>query len=138
MKRPGQDVFVEYRSQEIRDYIDAHPEYNNIVIVLSGDVGFYSGARKLLEVLCQDSADLRVQRKNGSEKSEEERDSSAQNNTEIEIQCGISSVVYFMSQIGLSWDDAKIVSAHGRGCNLISHICYTEKCFLPYSELQTV
>ena len=129
VKRPGQDVFVEYRSQEIRDYIDAHPEYNNIVIVLSGDVGFYSGARKLLEVLCQDSADLRVQRKNGSEKSEEERDSSAQNNTEIEIQCGISSVVYFMSQIGLSWDDAKIVSAHGRGCNLISHICYAEKVF---------
>ena len=129
VKRPGQDVFVEYRSQEIRDYIDAHPEYDNIVIVLSGDVGFYSGARKLLEVLCQDRADLRVQRKNGSEKSEEERDSSAQNNTEIEIQCGISSVVYFMSQIGLSWDDAKIVSAHGRGCNLISHICYTEKVF---------
>ena len=100
VRRPGQDVFVEY-----------------------------SGARKLLEVLCQNSADLRVQRKNGSEKSEEERDSSAQNNTEIEIQCGISSVVYFMSQIGLSWDDAKIVSAHGRGCNLISHICYAEKVF---------
>ena len=107
VKRPGQDVFVEYRSQEIRDYIDAHPEYDNIVIVLSGDVGFYSGARKLLEVLCQDRED----------------------NTEIEIQCGISSVVYFMSQIGLSWDDAKIVSAHGRGCNLISHICYAEKVF---------
>ena len=51
------------------------------------------------------------------------------NNTEIEIQCGISSVVYFMSKIGLSWDDAKIVSAHGRGCNLISHICYAEKVF---------
>ena len=29
---------MEYRSQEIRDYIDAHPEYDNIVIVLSGDV----------------------------------------------------------------------------------------------------
>lgn len=107
VKRPGQDVFVEYRSQEIRDYIDTHPEYDNIVIVLSGDVGFYSGARKLLDVLRQDRED----------------------NTEIEIQCGISSVVYFMSQIGLSWDDAKIVSAHGRGCNLISHICYTEKVF---------
>ena len=39
MKRPGQDVFVEYRSQEIRDYIDAHPEYDNIVIVLSGGCG---------------------------------------------------------------------------------------------------
>lgn len=44
VKCPGQDVFIEYRSQEIKNYIDSHPEYDNIVIVLSGDVGFYSGA----------------------------------------------------------------------------------------------
>lgn len=53
VRRPGQDAFIEYRSQEIKDYIDSHPEYNNIVIVLSGDVGFYSGAKKLLDVLQQ-------------------------------------------------------------------------------------
>ena len=34
-----------------------------------------------------------------------------------------------MSKIGLSWDDAKIVSAHGRGCNLISHIRHEKKVF---------
>ena len=122
-----------YKATEvIRDLADKSKANIPIIAMTANafeEVGFYSGARKLLEVLCQDSADLRVQRKNGSEKSEEERDSSAQNNTEIEIQCGISSVVYFMSQIGLSWDDAKIVSAHGRGCNLISHICYAEKVF---------
>ncbi len=101
VKRPGQDVFVEYRSREIRDYINDHPEYERIVIVLSGDVGFYSGARKLLDVLGSD----------------------------VRVQCGISSVVYFMSKIGLSWDDAKIVSAHGRGCNLISYIRYKRKVF---------
>ena len=106
VKRPGQDVFVEYRSQEIKDYIEAHPEYDNIVIVLSGDVGFYSGARKLLDILNWNSPEQNV-----------------------EIQCGISSAVYFMSKIGLSWDDAKIVSAHGRGCNLISYIRSTEKVF---------
>ncbi len=106
VKRPGQDVFIEYRSQEIKDYIDLHPEYSNIVIVLSGDVGFYSGAKKLLDVLRQDTAE-----------------------PEIQVQCGISSVVYFMSKIGLSWDDAKIVSAHGRGCNLISHIRNEKKVF---------
>ncbi len=106
VKRQGQDVFIEYRSKEIRDYIDSHPEYSNIVIVLSGDVGFYSGAKKLLDVLRQDTAE-----------------------PEIQVQCGISSVVYFMSKIGLSWDDAKIVSAHGRGCNLISHIRNEKKVF---------
>ena len=43
--------------------------------------------------------------------------------------CGISSVVYFMSKIGLSWDDAKIVSAHGKTCNLISLLRTNRKVF---------
>ena len=102
VKRPGQDVFVEYRSQEIKDYIGKHPEYDNIVIVLSGDVGFYSGAKKLLDVMAE---------------------------SKIEVQCGISSVVYFMSKIGLSWDDAKITSAHGKNCNLVSMIKQNQKVF---------
>lgn len=34
-----------------------------------------------------------------------------------------------MSRIGLSWDDAKIVSAHGRGCDLISYIRQEPKVF---------
>ena len=37
--------------QEISRYIEEHPEYEKIAVVLSGDVGFYSGARKLLEKL---------------------------------------------------------------------------------------
>ena len=124
VRHPGQDVFVEYRSQEIKDYIDAHPEYDNIVIVLSGDVGFYSGAKKLLDVLQQDRQCQGVMNEMG-------QGSSVQDTVkpEIQVQCGISSVVYFMSKIGLSWDDAKIVSAHGRGCNLISHIRNEKKVF---------
>ena len=101
---PGQEVFYEYRSREIVDYIQNHPEYSNIVVALSGDVGFYSGARKLLELFGEVSI-------------------------QPEIICGISSVVYFMSKIGLSWDDAKIVSAHGKNCNLISLIRSCEKTF---------
>ena len=34
-----------------------------------------------------------------------------------------------MAKIGLSWDDAKIVSAHGRDCNLISLIRHDPKVF---------
>ena len=98
---PGQDILYEYRSSEITKYIREHPEYERIVIALSGDVGFYSGARGLLKAL----------------------DGNA------EIICGISSVVYFMSKIGLSWDDAKIVSAHGRACNLVSLIRTNQKVF---------
>lgn len=126
VRRPDQDVFIEYRSQKIKDYIDSHPEYDNIVIVLSGDVGFYSGAKKLLDVLQQNKLS---QNSFGSETAGQS--SSVQNTVkpEIQVQCGISSVVYFMSKIGLSWDDAKIVSAHGRRCNLISYIHNEKKVF---------
>lgn len=146
VKRPGQDVFIEYRSQEIKDYIDSHPEYNNIVIVLSGDVGFYSGAKKLLDVLqqnrqCQGIMNEKMPERNKLSQDDLNSEIPEQNEMgqgrliqdttqlEIQVQCGISSVVYFMSKIGLSWDDAKIVSAHGRGCNLISYICNEKKVF---------
>lgn len=94
-------MLYEYRSGEIADYIRSHLEYSKIVIALSGDVGFYSGAKRLLELLGPDT----------------------------EIICGISSVAYFMGKIGLSWDDAKIVSAHGRECGLIPLIRTHKKVF---------
>ena len=101
VRLPGQDFLYEYRSREIAEYLAEHPEYTRVVIALSGDVGFYSGAKKLVELL----------------------------GPETKMICGISSVVYFMSKIGLSWDDAKIVSAHGKTCNLISLIRENRKVF---------
>ena len=101
VRLPGQDFLYEYRSREIAEYLAEHLEYTRVVIALSGDVGFYSGAKKLVELL----------------------------GPETKMICGISSVVYFMSKIGLSWDDAKIVSAHGKTCNLISLIRENRKVF---------
>ncbi|MCD8364301.1 MAG: precorrin-6A reductase [Clostridiales bacterium] len=46
----GKPMEALYRSDEIAAYVDAHPEYRNIVVAFSGDVGFYSGAKKLLEL----------------------------------------------------------------------------------------
>lgn len=101
VREPHQPVLYEYNSEKIGEYIKNHPEYEKIVIALSGDVGFYSGAKKLLDWLGED----------------------------VEVICGISSVVYFMSRIGLSWDDARLVSAHGRSCNLVSEIRCSQKVF---------
>ena len=47
----GQDTCMEYDSDKICSYIEDLPEYEKTAVVLSGDVGFYSGARKLLEKL---------------------------------------------------------------------------------------
>lgn len=101
VRMPHHQVIYEYRSEKIAEYLSEHPEYTRIVVALSGDVGFYSGARKLLDLLGK----------------------------ETKVVCGISSVVYFMAKVGLSWDDAKIVSAHGRSCNLVSLIRHHRKVF---------
>ena len=54
---------------------------------VSGDIGFYSGAKKLEAALLHSEIDCTV-----------------------ELIPGISSVVYFAAKLGVSWDDAKIVS----------------------------
>ena len=101
VKMPHHTVIYEYDSEKILKCIEENSQYEHIVIALSGDVGFYSGAKKLLHNLGEDTR----------------------------VICGISSVVYFMAKAGLSWDDAKIVSAHGRNCNLVSLICHSKKVF---------
>ena len=46
--KEGQQTFAAYKPDEITDYIFSHPQDENIVVVLSGDPGFYSGAKKLI------------------------------------------------------------------------------------------
>lgn len=98
----GQKVYVEYRTAEIAGYIREHPEYRDIAVVFSGDVGFYSGAKRLLTVLCGDG-------------SEEQK-------LDIEVVPGISSVVYFCAKLHIAWEDAALVSIHGRKEHIISVI----------------
>lgn len=90
----GKTLLKEYRPGEIAAYLREHPEFHRAAVLLSGDVGFYSGAKKLLEVLPG----------------------------EIRLIPGISSLVYFCSRLKLSWEDVKITSRHGRESNLIGLI----------------
>lgn len=96
-------VFEAYQPERIRSCIEAHPEYTRIAVVLSGDTGFYSGAKKLEETLTQ---------------------------YETGRVPGISSVVYLAAKLHTSWEDAKLVSAHGRKQNYIHAIAHHEKTFL--------
>lgn len=66
-----------------------------IVVAMSGDTGFYSGTKKLLPLL---------------------------SGAEVRVLPGISSIIYFCSRLGVSWDDAKLISAHGRACNYLAKI----------------
>ncbi len=94
-----------YRTEEIVDYIKAHPEYKRVLVALSGDVGFYSGAKKLVTELERDTA------------------------YKVEMLCGISSPVYFAAKLHLSWDDMYLMSLHGKEQNLIRAVETHEKVF---------
>lgn len=101
VSRPGQPVFHAYQAEQIRDYINAHPEHEKIAIALSGDVGFYSGAKKLIEILGQ----------------------------EVKLISGISSLVYFCSRLQTTWEDVYSCSVHGRQVNLLSLLLEHPKVF---------
>lgn len=98
----AQEVLNAYRPQEIADYISDHPEFEKIAIVLSGDVGFYSGARKLLEVLPDG----------------------------CELIPGISSMIYFLAQLKKPWEDVTPCSMHGRSVNIVSMAKECPKVFV--------
>lgn len=97
----GQEVYPAYQAGEIKSYIEEHPEFEKIGILLSGDVGFYSGAKKLLERLPGDTV----------------------------VFPGTASLVAFCAKLKESWEDAALVSAHGKYCNLIGEIQHHEKVF---------
>lgn len=89
-------------STDIADYINKHEEYENILVAMSGDVGFYSGAKKLIELL---------------------------NKYETRVLCGISTVVYLAGRLNIPWEDIKLISTHGRECNFIGEIENNQKTF---------
>lgn len=101
--RKGQARYISYRPEEILKYIKEHPEHECSAVLFSGDTGFYSGAEKIWRLL------------------EKEPD------IEAELLPGISSVSCFCAKLGVSWEDAALVSVHGKKCNPLSVIRENEK-----------
>jgi precorrin-6Y C5,15-methyltransferase (decarboxylating) len=73
-------------------------------VLFSGDCGFYSGAEKLIPLIKKQGWSFRVIN-------------------------GISSLVYFTGCLGLSWEDVKVVSLHGREGDIIGPVLYHRKTF---------
>lgn len=94
-------IFNSYKPLEIKEYL-SNNDYENVVVLLSGDVGFYSGAKKIIECFPKE---------------------------DIELISGISSVAYFCSKLKMSWDDIKILSLHSNENNIIGYIKRYKKVF---------
>ena len=107
----GKPMENRYKSSEIADFILEHPEYGQVVVLLSGDVGFYSGAKGLFQAFGEAGI------------TEEHR-------YEVKSLCGISSAPYMASRLGIPWEDMVFMSLHGRQQNVIGTLNIHEKLFV--------
>lgn len=88
------------RAEDIIDIIHAS-DCKRPCAVFSGDTGFYSGAKRLLEMW----------------------------DGEYRILPGIGSVSLFAARLGLPWQGWKLVSAHGRNCDPAAALCSAPEVF---------
>ena len=89
---------------DIAAYVDKAPR-GPVGVLLSGDTGFYSGAKGLWPLL---------------------------GNHEVITIPGISSLSYFCARLQTTWQDARLVSAHGRSHNAVGEIQRSAKVFAVY------
>ena len=86
------------KTDEILEILEK--EEGKRVVLFSGDLGFYSGATKLMEVL-----------------------------DDYEVYPGISSPSYFAAKLSMPWQDVHLVSAHGREINILGEVLSHRKTF---------
>ena len=86
---------------DIAEYVGKAP-LGPVGVLLSGDTGFYSGAKALWPLL-------------GAH--------------EVVTVPGLSSLTYFCAKLQTAWQDAKLVSAHGRDCDLAGEIARNPRTF---------
>lgn len=75
-----------------------------IAILMSGDIGFFSGTKKLLDVCLE-------------------------NGFKPKLIPGISSLSYFATTLGIAWEDIKIISLHGREEDIVEVVKKYSKVF---------
>lgn len=91
---PGR-AYTATRPEVIAQMVAQNPQWESLCILLSGDVGFYSGAAKLVPLLA---------------------------GHQLEICCGISSVQALAARLQRPWQDFHLVSGHAGGCNLLAQV----------------
>ncbi len=98
-------------SEEIMRLIEENAKAKSICVLMSGDVGFYSGARNLLALLGKH---------------------------DVEVLPGISSTQYFAAKLRRPWQDWKLMSAHGRDCDVVSLVRDNAETFFLTGGVWTV
>jgi precorrin-6Y C5,15-methyltransferase (decarboxylating) len=97
-----QASFAAISPAEIAEWINTHGEFTRFAVVFSGDIGFYSGAKKLLPYL-KDCA--------------------------VEFYPGISSLAYLCAKLRTSYEDVYPLSLHGRSGSVAQAVRRHPKVF---------
>lgn len=96
--------FPEYLPHKVKDVLQSHPSVRRAAVVMRGDTGFFSGAKKLLETLREEN--------------------------DVIVIPGIASPVLLAAKLGVNWEDAAFLSLHGRNGNLLRTAARNEKTFV--------
>ena len=91
----GKDCHAAILAKEIVQIIHADKQHRRFAVLLSGDTGFYSGAKKLIEAL---------------------------DGMDVDVLPGVGSLSYFCARLHRSWEDVRPISLHGRECDLIGEV----------------
>ena len=106
------EQILPYLEQLQKNGLTAQKDPLRVTVLFSGDTGFYSGCRKLYVAL-------------------QEAIAAGALNAEVRILPGISSVVSLAARVGESYEDAAILSMHGKKLNRLSATVEShEKVFL--------
>ncbi len=103
VSRPGQDRHAAIAPQAIAEYISAHPEHQRFAVLMSGDVGFFSGSKKLLPLLA---------------------------GCRVELLPGLSSLAYLCARLQCSYEDVVPVSLHGREHDIVPDVRANRRVFV--------
>ena len=107
----GKKIFPSYKADEIAGFARENGDSKIIAVVVTGDSGFFSGAKKIAEALdfCY-----------------------------TEFVPGISSLSYFCGVFGIPQQDIKVLSLHGRDAYFINAADRNKRVFMLLDGKNTV
>jgi precorrin-6Y C5,15-methyltransferase (decarboxylating) len=96
-----------YKAGQVLPYMKENPQLRRAAVLLSGDTGLYSGAAQLRAALEEEAEPVRFR-----------------------YLPGISSVAVLAAALQVTWEDAVILSTHGRERDVVGHLRRERKVFL--------
>ena len=97
----GKELFDSYKPADIARKL-SESTCDAAAVLMSGDCGFFSGTKKLLPLLSVH---------------------------DTKIIPGISSVSFFCSRLGISYENMRFTTLHGKLSNIAVNVLMNEKCF---------